>query len=496
MYLNILANYVGRAWSLGAIFLLTPIFIKILGIESYAIIAFYSIILTFSSLADAGLSVTFSREVARHGEGGAWLLKLLATMERILLVSTFTLAISLAFAAPWIAQHWLNDSLTVSEATTTTAIVLMAFTIPAQMLMTFYQAGLMGMQRQVASNGIQALFTLVRLAGVVPVIVLKPDVTAFFVWQLCTTILFAILTRALLLRQAGLNPLQIGRFDLSSVRGLLTFSGGMLAISIISSINTQIDKLIVSQMFSVSEFGFYTLSASLAQAPSIATIPIMVAIFPKMTELISKNNLAEADLIYTKYSIIVTSISATCAILIILFTKEILNLWLYGAILPDYMTTTTKVFAVGGFFLSVASLPFYLGIANNHNKTSILLGIFTTIIIIPLISIGIYYLGLEGASFSWMFLNMLSLLILSYVIHKFYYHRSMTIWWTKCVIIPVFLIGIILLVSRFISHRFISGDLINLLFGFVFGLIALALLYKILPRLIHANSFNETISNN
>ena len=45
MIKNILANYVGRIWGIISVFLFVPFYVKLLGIESYAVISFYMVIL-------------------------------------------------------------------------------------------------------------------------------------------------------------------------------------------------------------------------------------------------------------------------------------------------------------------------------------------------------------------------------------------------------------------------------------------------------------------
>lgn len=62
---NIVANYLGKLWGFVSIFIFVRLYIDLLGVESYAIINFYTVILGLLVFADAGLTATLTRELAR-----------------------------------------------------------------------------------------------------------------------------------------------------------------------------------------------------------------------------------------------------------------------------------------------------------------------------------------------------------------------------------------------------------------------------------------------
>jgi O-antigen/teichoic acid export membrane protein len=62
---NIIANATGRFWSIVSVYLFVPLYIKYLGIEAYGVIGFYAVLQGILFLADAGLSATLNRELAR-----------------------------------------------------------------------------------------------------------------------------------------------------------------------------------------------------------------------------------------------------------------------------------------------------------------------------------------------------------------------------------------------------------------------------------------------
>ena len=61
---NILANIMGKAWSVLATFLFIPLYLKYLGIEQYSLISFATVINGVLIILDSGLTMTLTREFA------------------------------------------------------------------------------------------------------------------------------------------------------------------------------------------------------------------------------------------------------------------------------------------------------------------------------------------------------------------------------------------------------------------------------------------------
>src|SRR5690606_2343540 len=65
------------------------------------------------------------------------------------------------------------------------------------------------------------------------------------------------------------------------------YLSGMFFISLLNALNMQADKLVTSKLFSLENFGFYALISLLAQAPLILATPVVLSVFPYLTQSIS-----------------------------------------------------------------------------------------------------------------------------------------------------------------------------------------------------------------
>jgi O-antigen/teichoic acid export membrane protein len=479
---NIIANFLGRIYQAGAIYLFIPLYVRLLGSEAFGLIAFQSILLTACSLLDVGLSSAFAREVAQ-GKKATLLARLFGTVERILLLTSIFVAGILAINAEWIAGSWLKPSTRLSVSDVQTCILLMIAMLPFQILNGLYSAGIIGYQKQVLSNSLTAVSTTLRSGLVIPVIYIFPDIKIFFLWQLAMTIAFAMVFRSALVGLMSIKWYSIGDFSLASVKPIMRFTGGMLAISLISTLNTQLDKIIVSKIFSIDDLGRYALAFSLAQLPVILSSPVLVAAYPRITELLTKGSTRNAERVYESISFIVASLSSTAAVTLLLFASDLLAVWLGSNMLSDDILSATRILAFGGLFLALASTPFYLGLANQHNRTSILLGIFTTAALGPIVIFGAKNFGISGAALAWPLLNAAALIMLSYVIHRLFYRGSRTRWWVVLTLCPVGVAIVAILPFKLIAQEVEAAPALGCVLACFGSLLAILLLSRLHRRL-------------
>lgn len=419
---NVAANYLGRAYSIASIYLFTPFYIKLLGLAAYGVVSFYGILLAIGTLIDAGLSATLSREAARARDRHE-LLNLTATIERILLAGTSTFALLACLFAENIARHWLNSSggLTVDQLTW--AVRMMALTIPAQMGISLCVGGMLGLQKQGLGNAIQAAYVTVRGGLVIPALAFHPSLELFLGWQLAASWLMLAIARFAFLRSLGFGGFVWGRASLATLRPTRRFAAGMFALTALAGINTQLDKAIVSKLFSLEQFGIYSLASVLAQLPYTMVAPLTMAMLPRLTQMIHDGRESEASLVYDRFALLIALLAGIGAFGLAFFAPEILSLWLGRPTAPPDAVELVRMFAIGSLFLALAAPSFYLGLAHGHSRTSVVTGAVSAILFVPVMLLAVDRLGLIGAALPWVLVNLASLIALQWNIHR-KFHRG------------------------------------------------------------------------
>ena len=203
---NIIANYLGKLWGFVSIFIFVRFYIDLLGIEAYAIINFYTVILGLLVFADGGLTATLTRELARDIPISQKA-NLVHTFERLYVVVCLLIVVVIYFSADLIANNFL-ESKTYSTTQVAHYISLIGIGVGLQLFSTLYDGGLQGLQQQVITNKIRITWSFFKSAVVLIPLYFAPRLEIFFWWQiLCNFAVLIVYRKKLLSFISYANPL-------------------------------------------------------------------------------------------------------------------------------------------------------------------------------------------------------------------------------------------------------------------------------------------------
>jgi O-antigen/teichoic acid export membrane protein len=470
MFKNIIANYLGRFWGIISVFIFVPIYIKILGIESYAVINFYTVVLSIMYFADSGLSSTLHREIARVSDK-LYIGNMLFTIERVyLIISAFIIIVIFSFSGV-IAKNWLNSN-TISDNDLSIYISLMGISVAFQLFATLYYSGLMGLEKQVLSNSIQISSSIFRSAIVLIPLYFYPTLITFFIWQLSINIIFFFIARFNLWVFVKVNTVYY--FDYHVLRTVGKFAGGMMLMAIISSINTQIDKIVISKILTLKDFGYYSLAAIISQAPVLLITPIAVAILPRMVKYSASEHEEKLTKLFHIYTFVLSALATSVTTVLFLFTKDFVLIWTQDSLIANTIENVTKVLLIGGVFLSFQYMPYHLAIAKGHTKTNVRLGIVAIFCIVPALIFFVKEYGLIGATYTWLIMNLFGYFYLGYFIISKFLMNEFKRWLIKGTFIPL-IIAVFIGVIGYYSTLNLQKGYYVLLYGVIIGLTTLVL---------------------
>ena len=314
-----------------------PVYIQYLGMEAYGLIGLFAMMQAWLTLLDMGMTPTLSREMARF-DGGSYMAgpirDLLRSVEIIALGIAVFIAGGSVLGADWLASSWLKaDELPV--AVVAQAFTIMGLVTALRFVEGVYRSSIVGLQRQVLFNVINSSMATLRGLGAVAILVwVSPTILAFFLWQaLVSGATLAILAGT---TYASLPPTaRPARFSVEALRRVWRFAGGMLGITFLALLLTQVDKLLLSKLLILSEFGFYTLAAVVAGALYMLVSPITQAWFPRLSQLHAAADHAGLVRTYHQGAQLVTVMMGSAALVLIVFSETFLHLWTQNATLAQ-----------------------------------------------------------------------------------------------------------------------------------------------------------------
>jgi len=447
---NVVANFVGRAWSALMALAFLPLYVRFLGIEAYGLIGVFVALTAMLAVFDVGLSTTLNRELARLSARAGHEREardLLRTFELLYWGIGALLGVAVALLAPYLARDWLAAS-ALPVQTVERAITLMGLVVALQWPNALYAGGLMGLQRQVLLNVIRGCAATLQAAGAVLVLwLVSPTIQAYFLWQVLAAVLHTALVAAALWK---VLPAESGAsFSKSLLAANWRFASGMTGITVLVVILVNTDKVVLSRMLSLEMFGYYSLAAVVAGSVHYISGPIFSAMFPSLTQAVGRGNAAEVASLYHKASQLMAALVVPLWVALALFSEELLTLWLGDAAVVSNTHLLVSLLATGTALNALMTLPYALQLAHGWTALSLWKNAVSLIVVVPLLFWLIARYGAPGAAAAWIALNAGYLLFEVPLMHRRLLRGSMARWYGVDVALPVVICLAIGLAARF-----------------------------------------------
>ena len=487
---KLLSNYGSRLWGMISVFIFVPIYIKILGIENYAVIGFYTLLLGIISFADSGLSSAIIKEFSLN-KTPSYKYSVFRRMELLYLSICFLIVTIIFSAKGFISQHWLTSN-SISLIDLKRYIALIGIGTTLQLLSSFYFGALFGLGEQIRSNTLQIIWNVCR-AGFV-VIILKyysSSLDVYFIWQIICNIIYIFILRAQSISfLKGLDN-NIHNYLKKIPTHILKYVGSMSLIAIISAVNTQADKIITSSLFSLKDFGYYNIASLISQVPVMFATPIVTFAFPFLSKFANENK-EKFEIVSDKISILLSIIVFPLVLVLIVFTKEILFLWNGKNIEPimvNNLLYVIRILSSGTLFLALQLPLFYMLLSYSKTNYTIIQGVFQIVIGVPLLYYFSYKYGMTAVPYIWLIINFggwFYLLIIVYQKLQFGNFKNYLIY---CILLPGF---ISLLSFILVDCVYVNIGGFSIIYIASAGILSVLLCLIILNKLCKRNTFNFT----
>jgi len=436
---NLIANYFGQGWSALMGLAFVPLYIKYLGVESYGLIGIFTLLWAWMALLDMGMTPTLSREMARL-TGGAHEAQSIRDLLRSIEIIGFGIAVVTALgiwaASGWVASDWLRaEKLPISVVAH--AITIMGVVIALRFIENIYRSSIAGLQRQVLLNIVFSVTATLRGLGAVGILIwVSPTIEAFFVWQAILSIITIGLFAAVLYHLLPVAE-HAARFSVTALKGIRQFAVGMMTITFLALLLTQVDKILLSRLLTMEAFGYYTLAGTIANALYMLIGPATAAFFPHFTELVERAD--EADLIaaYHKGAQLVTVLMGTAAIVLIVFGNVVILLWTGNPVFARQVVPLVTVLSLGTLLNGLMWLPYQMQLAYGWTSLTVKVNIIAVAIIIPAILWATPKYGAIGAAWVWVGLNAGYLGIAIYFMHRRLLPSEKWRWYREDIAMPL-----------------------------------------------------------
>lgn len=453
---NIIANFAGRFVLAVLSIIFVPVYLRYLSVEIYGLIGFFSSIQAFLFLLDGGISPTLNREVARLSafpEKAQELRDLSRTLEIICWASGILVCIIALIISPSAANYWLKSE-NIAPEIVRDALAIMSVNFVFQWAVGFYTGGLYGLQEQKLLNILNVILAFLRQFGAFIVLAfVSPTIKAFLLWQLFITCLNCVLFFVFFWRKLP-ETAERPRFRSSLLKEVWRYAAGMAGTSIVVLILTQTDKLILSKMLSLEEFGYYSLAVTLA-GTGIGMIvgSIQTAYFPQFSQLVAQGKIEEMREYYHRACQVMSFFLIPVVTVIAFFSYEILLVWTRKPEIAANTYILLTLVAIGTGLNGLMHLPYYAQLAFGITKIGFWQNVIAIFFLIPFMIYTTTHYGAIGGALSWAILNFSYTIIGLQIMHRMILKGELKKWYLVDVGLPLFISLVINGIAYFILNK-------------------------------------------
>lgn len=409
---KVIFGYLSQFYVTLVAIIMLPFYIKHMGAEAYGLVGFFMMLQAMFSLLDFGLSPTISRESARFLAGVTSVIDYLRLFRALNLAFMVIAALGgglIIVFADTISTSWLSFN-TLEKEEVIFSVKIMAICVALRWMCGLFRGVVIGSEKQVWFSGYNSGVATLRFVLVMPVMwMFGFTPTCFFSYQLLIAI-FELLGLYLKVRlllptwDDKRNPLG---WSFKPLVSILKFSFTIAFTSSVWILVTQTDKLVLSGILPLNDYGYFTLAVLVASSINALSMPISTVLMPRLAKLHAEEKKNEFFDIYRRSTKWVVIVAGSASITLALCSEVILLIWTGDAELANHAAPILTLYALGNGILAVGAFPYYLQYARGDLRYHLIGNIGLVLFLIPCTIYSAYHFGGVGAGYVWLVLNLI-----------------------------------------------------------------------------------------
>jgi O-antigen/teichoic acid export membrane protein len=440
---NIIYNLLGQGLILVLGFVAVRYIFRQLGEDALGIIYFTAIMnAILCAVLEMGICSTTVREVSGHfGSNPGYITDVIRTFSLVYWVLYALLGVVIFFLAPFLVTNWIS----LKDMDSTTAIHALRVLGIASLLAlpkSFYVSLFRGLQRMEFNNVIDVVTSGLQQFGTILILALRGNVFHVVYWFAGCYGLRVLAYLFLSARFFSLWALVPG-CSLDVIKKNLSFVSRMMFVSIISTIHTNFDKLIISRLLPIGVVGYYGIAYGTASKGMLLAGAVSQAAFPSFSALFRTG---DHDSLLSQYWKLHEFLCL--AMVPMLASIPFVLLPLFSYVLNEEaarrLLVPTILLCVGFYMNGTLNVPHVFSLAVGKPGIAARSNFYALFVVLPVTVVLIYFFGLVGAGLSWVFY------------HFFCYSYGVPRMCRECLKIPVW---------RWYSHVFRIFAVVGLTYG-------------------------------
>jgi O-antigen/teichoic acid export membrane protein len=185
----------------------------------------------------------------------------------------------------------------------------------------------------------------------------------------------------------------------------------MLGISLTAIVLLHTDKLILSRIVSLEEFGIYAVGQALAASLNAIVLPVFNATYPRLCELIARSDEAGIQAFYRSVCQLMSALVIPVMSMLIFFSESILGAWTGNPELAREAAPVLTLLAAGTALNALMYPAYGLQLARGNTHIALRTNLMLCLVVIPGTVLLASKFGAIGAASVWPIANAIYLAI-------------------------------------------------------------------------------------
>ncbi|MCT7990062.1 hypothetical protein NG794_16955 [Laspinema sp. D6] len=178
-----------------------------------------------------------------------------------------------------------------------------------------------------------------------------------------------------------------------------------MGITFLTMLLTPVDKVLLSKILILTEYGYYTLAATVAGTLYMLISPITPDWFPHLTQLFASQDFPKLIRTYHQGAQLVTVVLGSAALVLIFFSETFLKLWTQNSVLAQHTAPLLSFLVLGNMLNGLMWIPYQTQLACDWTRLAVPIDIVAVLFIVAAILWVTPRYGAVGAAWVWVSLN-------------------------------------------------------------------------------------------
>lgn len=393
---NIVYNLLGQGLVLAVALVAVKFIYKNLGGDAFGIIYFaLTLDAVLCRLLELGILSTTTREVAAHIGGDlAYVRRFLRTASFIYWAAAVLLAFGIYWAAPLIAEKWINLK-TLQAGTAVYALRVLGIAGLLYFPLSLYSSAIQGLQRMEFNNLIDVATSALRHFGTILALSFSGGLMGVIYWYVACFILALLAYFWVCARLFSLEAL-FPAFSLEVAKRNFPFASRTAYASVIDMAHDNADKAIVSKLLPLVVFGYYEIVYSAASRGALVTDAVSRAAYPSFSGLFEAGDRNGLMSQYRELHDLLCYGTVPVFALIPFAAGPVFSFMLKADVARTLLWPVTLL-CVGFYMHATLVVPYSVSLAVGKPGILARTSYYSLIVALPLSFLLVYFFGLVGA---------------------------------------------------------------------------------------------------